>query len=436
MPKAEITETTGCRKTVQIEVEEDRVKDQIQATLKKMKKDIQIPGFRKGKAPESMLLKRFGSVIREEAIKEMIPGVLSEVFKEKDLNPVGEPEITDFAFDGEGPVTFSVSVEEVPEIDTSKFKGLTVTKEIREITDADVDAHLERIREMRAERVEVDREVQNGDIIVVNLQTLDSSGVPIIGEKMEKHVLRLDGQSTPSPEFDEQIVGMKKGETRTVRFTYDGSINNPELVGTTEAYEVELVTVHEHKLPELDDEFAQSLGEFKDMDEFRETSRKNIEAQNEMSMERKFQSDIISEFVKANPFDVPSGMVERVMASEIENMKRYYAGREFDEDGFRTQVRPDAVRAVQSYLITDAVKNQQEIEVTREEMTAKVEELAESEGKDPKEYRRELIKEGHFDSIRNEISHGKVFDWIKEQVPVKEEKVKDEPEKESNIIEP
>ncbi|HUT63974.1 MAG TPA: trigger factor, partial [Anaerolineae bacterium] len=212
MTKVEVKELTGCTKKILIEIERERFDSEFSGTLKSMRKDIQIHGFRKGKAPESMIVRRFGPVVREEAVKTMIPKVLDEVYKSEGLNPVGEPEISDLKIDETGPISFSVTIEEVPDIDIEAYKNLAVTKEIAGVTDEDIENTLERYRHMKAVRHEVDREVQEGDILTVNLQKTDMSGVPLIGEKTENQTIYLDEKSVPSKEFLDQVVGMKKGD--------------------------------------------------------------------------------------------------------------------------------------------------------------------------------------------------------------------------------
>ena len=433
MPKSEIKETIGCKKKIRVEVESERFDNELALTMKKLKNKVQLPGFRKGKAPEALLLRRFGKAIREEAINDLIPKVLQEVFEEQGINPVSEPEISGLKYDEGTPVVFTVSIEEIPTIDISGFEGMKITKEVTEVTEEDVENYLEQLRRMRAVRTEVDRATQEGDILVVNLQKLDSSGVPLVGDKMEGHVLALDGRSTPSPEFDKQVLGMKKGDAKTVRFTYDESIGNSDLVGKTEAYDVEIVQVIENKIPELDDEFVTSLGQYKDINDLREKTSELLAMQSGHMAERKLRNDMINEFVKSNPFVVPDTMVERVLQSEIENSRKNNPDQPLDEEVIRTQIRPDAVRAVQTYLILDAVKKERGIDVTKEEITERINEIAASTGKDAKELRRSFIKDGRFESLKDEIAQKKAYDWIIEAGNVKEKTVQHKPH-ESNII--
>ncbi|MFC1692822.1 trigger factor [Candidatus Latescibacterota bacterium] len=435
MPKVEIKETVGCTKKLRVEIEPERLEEEIKSTVRKVKQNTQIPGFRKGKAPESMLLKRFGPTIRQEAVGDMIPKVLQEVFKDEGIKPVNDPNITDLKFDETGPITFTVAVEELPEIDVSSFEGLKVTKEIREVTDEDVDNEIERIRQYQATEEEVDRGAQKDDILIANLQKLDTSGVPIIGEKMENHVIYLNGTTTPSPEFDEQIIGMEKGNKKIIRFTYDESIDNPQLVGTSDAYEVEIVQVLERNVPELTEEFITSFGDYSDIEDFRTKMRDRIERQFDSQTERKLHNDLMENFIKLLPFEVPNSMVERITESEIERIKKKNPDETFDEDAFRSSIRPDAVRSVQTYLTINTVGEKQNIEVTKEEVDERIQVLASLYDTNPREMKRSLIKDGRLDEIKNDIAQNKAFNWIVEVADVKVEKIKEQPEQ-SHIVKP
>jgi len=300
-----------------------------------------------------------------------------------------------------------------------------------------VENEISRILKMRAKREIVDREIRRGDIMIANLQKLDATGVPIIGEKIDNHMVSIDGQDSPSPEFDEQVIGMKKGDTKTVRFTYDESINNPDLVGQTEAYEVEVLNVVENSIPEFNDEFLISIGFKEGIDEFKRLTKTRIQRQFDSLMKRSFHNDLIEAYIHQSPFEVPNSMVERIIRSEIDRMRRAQSGSHIDEIEVRNNMRPDAVRAVQKFIIVNAVKSAQGIDVTKEDTDARIESMAASAEMDAKEYRRLLIKEGRMDDLKLEIAEDKAFDWMISVADVHEvaQSGKDI-EKPSNIIMP
>lgn len=434
MPSIEIKESLGCTKKIRVEVERNRLDDEVKTTVRNLKRSVQIPGFRKGKAPESLILKRFEATVRQEALKDMIPKVLKEVFEAEGIKPVGEPGISDLDLRDTGLIAFTVSVEELPEIDLKNFEGLHVTKGILEVTDEIVDNEFEILRHRYAKKTEVDREAQKDDIIIVNLQKLDSAGLPIIGDKIENHIIHLDGKSTPSPEFDKQIFGMKKGDKKVVRFTYDESINNPGLVGETEAYEVDILKVIENEVPDPNDEFAASVGDFKNLDDLRASMIEGLEREFESYAERKLHRDLIEEFIKLSPFEVPNSMVEKIIQSEIDRMSESDT-EQIDEETFRPRIRPDAVRAIQTYIIIDKIKELKGIEVSSEEVNDRIESIARINNMKPKELKRKLIREDRFNDIKNDILQDKVYKWMVNVASVNVETIKDKPE-DSRIIKP
>ncbi|MCE5250303.1 trigger factor [bacterium] len=435
MPKFEIRERIGCTKKMHVEVERERVDQEISITLKNLKKEIQIPGFRKGKAPESLIAKRFSATIREEAVKELVPKVLKEMFDSESINPVGDPAISDFVFEETGPLTFTVAVEEIPEIDVTTFDKVTVTKEIAEVTDEDIDGTIDRIRHMRAVRNEVNREAHEGDILAVNLLKLDPTGVPLIGEKKEQRVLNLEKENISAYDWLSQLLGIKKGEERKVRITYENSSESGEQTTITDVYNVEVLQVIENIIPELNDEFAKSLGEYADLMDFRTRTREHLENQAELNAERKLRADLVDEFIKQNPFEVPGSMVTRVLSADYKNIRKDMPDREIDEKEYFNKMRPDAVRAVQSYLVTDKIKKEAGIDVTREELAEELELLAVENNMDPKDFRRRLIKDGRLDEVKNDIAQRKAYEWMVKTAKVTVVKTKKNTEK-SNIIIP
>ncbi|MFA6471778.1 MAG: trigger factor [Candidatus Latescibacterota bacterium] len=433
--KIELKETVGCKKKFFVEVEHERLDTESKNAVNKLRREVLVPGFRKGKAPDSLIIRRFGAAIQEEAVKTVIPQVLKEMYESEGLKPAGEPEISDLKIEEDSTVSFTVEVEELPVIDTEGFKGLVVTKQVLEVNDEDVENSLERYRNMKAVQKEVDREVIKGDIVIVNIQRLDSAGLPVIGNKITGQVVSLDGKSSPSPDFDSQVIGMKKGEHRVVRFTYDETIDNPDLAGTTEVDDVETVQIYENIIPELNDDFAKSFGDYTDLADLREKTKKYIASQYDYNSERQLRSSLIDEFVRQYPFEVPSGMVEKIMTAELKKLRESRPEEQIDENTYNSQVRPDAVRAVQSYLILDEVKEKQNIEVTKEELAERLELIARLEGINEKELRRRYIKEGRIDEVREEISSNKAYKWMESAAEIRVETVERTP-KPSKIITP
>ena len=420
MANAELKEKTGVKSTFAVEIEPERVEKQIDSTLSQMKHQVEIPGFRKGRAPESLIMQRFGERIKEEAIKTLLPNVLEEIFKEKGVNPVGNPQVSDFHYEKFGPMTFTVLVEELPDIDVSGFEKLAVTWEKPEVTDQDVEDYIGEVRKSRATRQEVDRAARKGDILVVNMQRTDEKGVPLPDKRLENQIVPLYGES-PSREFEDQLVGLKKGDKKLAGFAYDQSERFPELTGTRDTFQVEVLKVIEEILPELNDEFVKKLGDFADEAAFRAQVRSILESQAEMIAERGLRNKLMEAYIQDNPFEVPESLVSTVVESRLQEM-RNQEGRSY----VQSELRKEAVRVVKTHLLLDAVKKQKEIEATKEEIDSRVADLAEANRTTPQELRRELIREGSYDTLKGDIAREKAYEWIKEAASITEKTVSPE----------
>jgi trigger factor len=186
-------------------------------------------------------------------------------------------------------------------------------------------------------------------------------------------------------------------------------------------YEVEVLHVYENRLPELTDEFAQSVGAYTDLADFRARTREVVEMQYRRVSEQKFEWTLIDGFVRQSPFEVPNGMVERVIESEIEKVRESHPGEKLDEEALRNRMRPDAVRSVQTYLIAQAVQESQGLEVSREEISERLEVLAQAHGGSARELRRALIKEGRLDDVKSDILQHKAYAWMESVAVIREE---------------
>jgi trigger factor len=184
---------------------------------------------------------------------------------------------------------------------------------------------------------------------------------------------------------------------------------------------VEVARVFENRIPELTDEFVQSLGSFTDVRDLREKTRASLVRQQESLSERKLRDALIEEYVRQNPFEVPNSMVERIIHNQLNNLKKEYPDEQIDEDALHSRIRPDAVRAVQTYILLEEIKKKQDIDVSRDEVNERIDRDAQIRNVNPKELRRSYIKDGLLEDVKNEIAQDKAYDWLKSVVTVTEE---------------
>ena len=357
----------------------------------KAKKNIYIPGFRKGKAPRAIIEGMYGSeVFYQDAMDELAPEAFDLGVKEGELNIVGAPAITDVKVTDEKGVDYTFSAEIYPTVTLGQYKGLEAERPVREITDEDVNAELESARKRNARKVSADdRAAQMGDIANIDFDGyLD--GERFDGGKGENYDLEL-GSNSFVPGFEEQVVGMKVGEEKDLDITFPQEYT-PELAGKAVVFKVKLNSLSYNELPALDDEFAGDNG-FDTLDEYKADIRANIEKRFNEQADSAFRSDIVKKAIDNMTVTVPNSMI----AAKVEDILRNYAANfgmtdrnmpleklmemlGVDENMMKLNIRPAAEYQVKNDLLLDAVAEAEKIEATAEEIDEYVAKMAEGFG--------------------------------------------------------
>jgi len=267
--KIHVTEKGQWARELAVEVEAARIDSAVNKALRRYQKRLEIPGFRKGKVPLRIVEARFGSSIRGEVLGDLLPSLLEEATREAGLRPAAPPKISQLDHDPGGSLTFTADLDIWPEIKAEHYENLAATRMVHEVADEEIGEHLEELRRRHATEQVVERPLAKGDVLVADLQRLDESGLPVIGDKYEKRHILIGDENALSPEFEEALVGMDAGEERKVRFAYREDLPNEQLAGQIAHFAVAAHEVRERTLPELDDEFAKDLGEqFQTLDDF------------------------------------------------------------------------------------------------------------------------------------------------------------------------
>ena len=357
----------------------------------KAKKNIYIPGFRKGKAPRAIIEGMYGSeVFYQDAMDELAPAAFDQGVKEGELNIVGAPAITDVKVTEEKGVDYTFSAEIYPAVTLGQYKGLEAERPVREITDDDVNSELESARKRNARKVSADeREARMGDIANIDFDGF-LNGERFDGGKSEGYELEL-GSNSFVPGFEEQIVGMKVGEEKDLNITFPQEYT-PELAGKDVVFKVKLNGLTYNELPELDDEFAGDNG-FDTLDEYKADIRANIEKRFNEQADSAFRSDIVKKAIDNMTVKVPNSMI----AAKAEDILRNYAANfgmtdrnmpvekimemlGVDENMMKLNIRPAAEYQVKNDLLLDAVVIAEKLEATAEEIDEYVAKMAESFG--------------------------------------------------------
>lgn len=357
----------------------------------KAKKNIYIPGFRKGKAPRTIIEGMYGAeVFYQDAMDELAPAAFDMGVKEGELNIVGAPAITDVKVTDDKGVDYSFSAEIYPAVTLGEYKGLEAERPVREITDDDVSAELESARKRNARKVSADdREARMGDIANIDFDGF-LNGERFDGGKAEGYELEL-GSNSFVPGFEEQIVGMKVGDEKDLDITFPQEYT-PELAGKAVVFKVKLNGLSYNELPALDDEFAGDNG-FDTLDEYKADIRANIEKRFNEQADSAFRSEIVKKAIDNMTVKVPNSMI----AEKAEEILRNYAANfgmtdrnmpleklmemmGVDENTMKTSIRPAAEYQVKNDLLLDAVAVEEKLEATAEEIDEYVKKMAEGFG--------------------------------------------------------
>ena len=381
-------EKNGNNATIVVEIDHDLMESGINKAYMKARKNITLPGFRKGKAPRKMIETMYGAhVFYEDGLEEIFPQVYDFAVKgQEDLKAIGRPSLTDMQIDDESKtVTLTLTTELYPEVTLGQYKDLEVEKPEAEVTEAQVQAELDRMAENVAATETVDGPAKDGDTANIDfLGTLN--GVPFDGGKGENYDLKL-GSGSFVPGFEEQLVGTKAGDEKDLDITFPENYH-PGLAGKAVVFHVKVKEVKEPQAPVVDDEFAKDVSEFENLADFRKSLADRITERRTKQAEADFDNQIMEQLVENMECEIPDGMVDVQLDRMMENyamelqsqgfsMEDYQKMMGVSGDVIRDSARPSALRQVQMQLALTAVADAENIEISDDELEAEVNRLAE-----------------------------------------------------------
>ena len=416
-----------------IQVEADQFEAAIQKVYLKNRSRINVPGFRKGKAPRKIIEGMYGAnVFYEDAINDIYPAVYAEAVKEQGLDDVGYPKMEIVEVGKEG-FTFKALVSVRPEAKLGEYKGLTAPKEEPKVTDKDIDEELKPYIDRAARLVSVKRKAKKGDTAVIDFEGFDN-GTPFEGGKGENYDLKL-GAGMFVPGFEEQVIGMKAGEEKDIDITFPEDYH-ADLAGKAVVFHVKVNEVKESQAPEVDDEFAKDVSEFETLADFRKDLGEKLQERKEAQAKNDFENAVIEQLVENMECEVPDGMVEvqvdrlmDVYAMRLQSqgipMDQYMSMMGMTPEMLRASSRPAALKQVQTELALTAVAKAENIEISDEEYEAEVAKLAEQYNM-PAEQVKAVIPA---DSLKKDMAMRKASELVLSQAKEGKPKKKAAPKK-------
>jgi trigger factor len=376
-------------------------------------KRVKLPGFRKGKVPLPVIRKKFSDGIRENVIRELVQESWKTALDQEDLKPIADPQIRDLKFESGIPLTFELSVAVKPELELGRVSGFNVTRKIPKVTDTMVEAQLEDLRRQRAPWVPVEGEKPaHGQLVSVTITPLEQ-GEPREGKQYQ--IVLGEGQALP--DVEDRVMHMLPTETvdATVRFPDDFPDESKR--GDERTVRIELHEVKRQDLPDLNDEFAQEVGDFDSAGALTSAVRDDLEAEARREGDAEVRRQLLEEIESANSVDAPRPMVQRVMSAFAEA----YKVPDDQLEKFAAEFAPVAERQVKRDLIIDHIAEKESLKATEEELDSRIEEIAQRQNTDPSKVYSSLQKAKRLNELERSIIEEKVFNYLMEQSTIVDE---------------
>jgi trigger factor len=426
--KTNITELPESRVRVEAEVPADEVERRIQQAARELGRQMRIDGFRKGKVPPAVVLRRLGrEAVLDEALRSALGSWYVDAIDEAGIATVGEPELDVKDLPGEGqPLSFSIEIGVRPKATLGEYKGIEVGKREPQVTDEAIDEELAKLRDRFATLETEERQAADGDHLVMDyVGSID--GEPFEGGEGRDQLLEL-GSGRLIPGFEQQLLGASAGETRTVNVTFPEEYG--EHSGKDASFEVTVKEVKSKRLPELDDEFAESAAGFDSLAELREDVSSKLGEAEERAIEREFEEAVLSAAVDASTVDPPDRLVHARAHEMLERMlvalerqgiskQAYLQITGKDEEQLAHEAEPEAAQALKREAVLAAIVEAEEIVPSDDELLEALTPVAERESEQPQKVLEELRKAGRLDRIREDLATSQAIELlVREAKPI------------------
>jgi trigger factor len=433
--KVEVEDISTVKKVLRVEIPEQEVTQELDKAYGTLKNNVTIKGFRPGKVPRSLLERRFKKEMCEEVSGQLIQNSYGEALDQAALVPLGEPIIERPDLEKGEPYHYSVTVEVRPPIEDLNVKGLKLKEKVHTVTDEEIEVQVKILQKRSAQlkTVDEDRPVENGDIVIIDYEGL-KDGKPFEPARKTENFQVEIGSGRILKDFEQQLVGMQPKSTKEFQVRFPDDYYNKDLAGLDVTFKVTLKEIKEEILPEIDDEFAKSLGEYQTPNEVREAIRRDLNQRYEAQSKRQLREDILDMLMEQSDFEVPAGLVQAevdAMVRDAQNLRGYKGMSQQNlgqtEEELSKKYRPLAERKVREYLLLQKVIQQEEINVTDERLDEAFEEMAKVVNQ-PVE-RIKALHEGDkeaYELLRQRVLEKEVINWIVENSHVERVKAGNE----------
>jgi trigger factor len=421
-----------CKKLVRIEIETEKVDEAFESVTNDFRKRANLPGFRPGKAPREMVLRKYEKDIQDEARRKLISEAYRKAIDEQKLDVLGQPDIEEIQFSRGQPLQFAATIETAPEFELPDYKGLAVRREARVVTDADVEKALKVLQEQRTDYKAADRPVQSGDIAVVNY-TGTCEGKPITdiaptakGLTEKKNFWVEVAPNSFIPGFADQLVGAKAGEKRTVNVDFPPDFVTPQLAGKKGVYEVEVIEVKEKSLPPLDEALAKAYGA-ESLEKLQAGVRTDLENELNHKQSKTIRNELIRTLLDRVNFELPASAVAQETRNVVydivqENAKRGVSRSviEQQKEQIYTAAAHGAKERVKVSFLLQKIAEKEDIKVSQEEIAKRVQFLAALYQIPAEQFLKDLQKRNGLIEVYDQIMNEKVIDMLQANAKIED----------------
>jgi trigger factor len=418
--KTELVDVSDTRKTLKVEIPADTVDAELTKVTARYGKAARLPGFRPGKVPPKVIRQRFRGQILQDAAEHLVGHAVEDALTERGLQPIDSPDIENLSVHEGQPLTFTAAFDVVPPFDPGDLSTIELRRSQAPVGDEAVTQALERLRD-RAARFEPAEETAaaGGHTVVVDMvrQGTDKSGTRGDEDRHAGVSIEMGAAGNP-PGFDDHVIGMQVGDTKSFRITYPNDYSNPDLAGGTVDYTVTVKELKRRVVPALDDEFAKDLGEFDSLEALRTRVRSDLEAEATEAADRQLRNDLLKKLAERVPFTVPPSLLDREVDRRIEDFARRLVDQRVDPRqtnidwaAFREGQREPAADAVKSAMVLDEIARREQIAVTDEDLDAELGRYAEGAGRSVAAIRARLQQDGELPRLAAGLRREKAIAW-------------------------
>ncbi len=421
-----------CKKLMRVEIEAQKVDETFESVTKDFRREANLPGFRPGKAPREMVLRKYEKDIQDETKRKLISEAYRKAVEEQKLDVLGRPDIEEIQFSRGQPLQFAATIETAPEFELPEYKGLPVKREVRSVTDGDVERALNLLREQRVSFTKVERPVQSGDIAVVNF-TGTCEGKPITeiaptakGLTEQKNFWVEATPNSFIPGFADQLIGAKAGDKRTVTVDFPADFVTPQLAGKKGIYEVEVVEVKEKTLPALDEELAKAYGA-ESLEKLQAGVRRDLENELKFKQDKDLRTELVRALLGRINFELPETAVAQETRNVVydlvqENAKRGVSRQviEQQKEQIYSAATRNAKERVKVQFLLQKIAEKEDIKVSQEEIAQRVHHLAGLYQIPPDKFLKDLQKRNGLIEVYDQIMNEKVIDFLQQNAKIED----------------